>query len=87
MEQTFDEFKGESTGVLRFEKLQRTDDGLYECIASNKGDTAYKVGHITVEYAPSLAHMEGLPATFTWAEQRANLSCLAEGMNEIPMNF
>lgn len=79
LEQRGDDYRGESTGVLRFEKIRRTDDGLYECVARNKGDSAYKVGHITVEYAPNFDHMRGLPPVYTWAEQRANLSCLAQG--------
>lgn len=87
LEQSDDRDKGESTGVLRFEKLQRSDDGLYECIARNKGDTAYKVGHITVEYAPSFEHMQALPPVYTWNEQRANLSCLAQGMRDVFLVF
>lgn len=83
LEQSGDEYKGESKGVLRFSKLRRFDDGLYECIARNKGDSAYKVGHIAVEYAPSFEHMESLPPVYTWNEQKANLSCLAEGMQLI----
>lgn len=79
MEQRGDEYKGESTGTLRFERLRRSDDGLYECVARNKGDSAYKVGHITVEYAPSFEHMKALPPIYTWNEQKANLSCLAQG--------
>lgn len=79
LEQRGDEYKGESTGVLRFEKLQRSDDGLYECIARNKGDQAYKNGHITVEYAPNFDHMLNLPPIYTWEEKKANLSCLAQG--------
>lgn len=80
LEQSGDDYLGESKGVLRFSKLRRSDDGLYECIARNKGDSAYKVGHIAVEYAPTFEHMESLPPVYTWNEQRANLSCLAEGM-------
>lgn len=83
LEQRGDIYKGESTAVLRFEKLKRSDDGLYECIARNKGDSAYKVGHITTEYAPSFEHMLALPPIYTWNEQRANLSCLAQGMLKI----
>ncbi|XP_031621318.1 fasciclin-2 isoform X3 [Contarinia nasturtii] len=79
LEQRGDDYKGESTGVLRFDKLRRSDDGLYECIARNKGDSAYKNGHITVEYAPTFEHMSALPPVYTWNEQRANLSCLAQG--------
>ncbi|XP_031633951.1 fasciclin-2-like [Contarinia nasturtii] len=79
LEQSGDEYKGESTGVLRFETLHRSDDGLYECIARNRVDSAYKNGHITVEYAPTFEHMSDLPPVYTWNEQRANLSCLAQG--------
>lgn len=78
---------GESKGVLRFTKLRRSDDGLYECIARNKGDSAYKVGHIAVEYAPTFEHMQALPPVYTWNEQRANLSCLAEGINSLHFFF
>lgn len=80
LEQQSDEYRGESTGTLRYEKLQRSDDGLYECVARNKGDSAHKVGHITVEYAPNFDHMKALPPVYTWAEQKANLSCLAQGI-------
>lgn len=72
--------RGESTGTLRFSKLKRTDDGLYECVARNKGDSAYKVGHITTEFAPNFDHMKVLPPVYSWAEKRANLSCLAQGI-------
>lgn len=87
LEQQQNAFKGETTGVLRFERLQRSDDGLYECIARNKGDSAYKNGHITVEYAPSFEHMQTLPPVYTWNEQRANLSCLAQGLNDVLLYF
>lgn len=80
LEQRGDKERAESTGTLRFDKLRRSDDGLYECVARNKGDSAYKVGHITVEYAPNFDHMKKLPPVYSWAEQRANLSCLAQGM-------
>lgn len=79
LEQTANEERGESTGTLRIYKLIRPDDGLYECVARNRGEQAFKVGHITVEYKPSFEHMKGLPPTFTWEERRANLSCLAQG--------
>jgi neurocan core protein len=67
------------TAILRISKLARTDDGLYECIASNRGDTAYKMGHIAVEYAPNFDYMKTLPPVYSWDERKANLSCLAEG--------
>lgn len=79
LEQSPNEERGESTGTLRIYKMLRSDDGLYECVARNKGASAYKVGHITVEYKPNFDHMKGLPPVFTWEERRANLSCLAQG--------
>lgn len=79
LEQKFDESLGEAVGTLRITKLMRSDDGLYECVARNRGEQAFRVGHITVEYKPSFEHMKALPPVFTWDERRANLSCLAQG--------
>ncbi|XP_037936021.1 fasciclin-2 isoform X6 [Teleopsis dalmanni] len=80
LEQHFDEERGESTGTLRIARAMRTDDGLYQCIARNKGDTAYKTGHITIEFPPDFTHMKELPPVFSWEERKANLSCLAMGI-------
>lgn len=80
LEQRADNDRGESVATLRFQKLKRKDDGLYECVARNKGDSAYKVGHITTEYKPRLDHMKDLTPVYTWAERPANLSCLALGI-------
>lgn len=79
LENTMEKERGETTGVLRFSRMIRPDDGLYECIASNKGGKAYKTGHITIEYPPTFDHMKGLPPVYSWNEREANLSCLAEG--------
>lgn len=83
LEQTANDERGEATGTLRIYKMLKTDDGLYECVARNRGESAYKVGHITVEYKPSFEHMKGLPPVFTWEERRANLSCLAQGKSTV----
>ncbi|XP_037807700.1 fasciclin-2 isoform X2 [Lucilia sericata] len=80
LEQHFDEEKGESSGTLRIARAMRTDDGLYQCLARNKGETAYKTGHITVEFPPDFSHMKTLPPVFSWEERKANLSCLAMGI-------
>lgn len=77
LEQNIDEEFGESSGVLLISKTLRTDDGLYQCVARNKGDTAYEVGHITIEYPPNFDHMKDLPPQFSWEERPANLSCMA----------
>lgn len=75
----FNEDRGESSGTLRITKIIRPDDGLYECVARNRGDSGFKVGHITVEYPPTFDSMKKLPPVYSWEERRANLSCLAEG--------
>ncbi|XP_034489459.1 fasciclin-2 isoform X3 [Drosophila innubila] len=80
LEQHMDEERGESSGTLRITKSTRMDDGLYQCIASNKGDTAYKTGHIAVEFPPDFSHMKELPPVFSWEQRKANLSCLAMGI-------
>jgi neural cell adhesion molecule len=77
LEMSFDEERGETVGNLTISKLIRSDDGLYECVARNKGDTAYKVGHITVEFPPTFDHMKNYPPVYSWEEKKANLSCLA----------
>ncbi|XP_049301474.1 fasciclin-2 isoform X2 [Anopheles funestus] len=80
LEQSTDDEKGETVGTLRISKLATTDDGLYECIARNRGDVAFKVGHITVEYRPIFDHMKALPPVYTWEERTANLSCFAQAI-------
>ncbi|EDX17044.1 fasciclin 2 [Drosophila simulans] len=80
LEPNFDEERGESTGTLRIANAERSDDGLYQCIARNKGADAYKTGHITVEFAPDFSHMKELPPVFSWEQRKANLSCLAMGI-------
>lgn len=79
LERSVFEESGEASGTLRISPVMRGDDGLYECVARNRGDTGFKVGHIAVEYAPNFDHMEGLPPVFSWEERLANVSCLAQG--------
>ncbi|XP_059622214.1 fasciclin-2 isoform X3 [Phlebotomus argentipes] len=80
LEQSFDDERGESSGTMRILDVNRTDDGLYECVARNKGESAFKVGHIAVEYPPTFDYMKTLPPVFSWEERPVNLSCLAEGI-------
>ncbi|KAK4886441.1 hypothetical protein RN001_002712 [Aquatica leii] len=75
-----DEEKGETIGVLNFNKLRRTDDGLYACIAENKVETAYKNGHITVEFPPSFEKTENYPPVWSWENHPGNLTCIAESI-------
>lgn len=80
LEQNVDEELGMSTATLLISKTVRQDDGLYQCIARNKGDAAFEVGHITIEYPPNFDHMKELPPVFSWEERPANLSCMAMGI-------
>lgn len=77
LEQNIDEELGESSGTLLISKTVRSDDGLYQCVARNKGDLALEVGHITIEYPPNFDHMKELPPVYSWEERPANLSCMA----------
>lgn len=79
LEQNIDEEMGESSGILLISKTIRADDGLYQCVARNKGDAAFEVGHITIEYPPNFDHMRDLPPVYSWEERPANLSCMAMG--------
>lgn len=80
LEQNIDEEMGESTGTLLISRTLRNDDGLYQCVARNKGDAAFEVGHITIEYPPNFDHMKELPPVYSWEERPANLSCMAMGI-------
>lgn len=61
--------KGESYGTLTIENLNRTDDGLYECIAENDIGVAFSNGHITVEFPPSFDLIKDYPPVYTWADR------------------
>ena len=57
----------------------RSNDGLYECIAKNKGGTAIKNGHLTVEFPPSFASMPNR-TIWAWDSRPVNLTCIAESI-------
>lgn len=80
LEQRVNEIKGETYGVLSITQLKRSDDGLYECVASNKGGTAFKNGHITVEFKPTFINSKNQPPVWSWDKKPGNLSCIAESI-------
>lgn len=80
LEQKVNDLKGETFGFLTIEHLQRSDDGLYECVASNIGGDAYKNGHVTVEFQPTFIASKNQPPVWTWNNKPGNLSCLAESI-------
>ncbi|XP_070493572.1 fasciclin-2 [Chironomus tepperi] len=79
LEQTIDNEIWEGTGTLYITDTLRSDDGLYQCVARNKGGETFGLphGHIAVEYPPNFDHMKDLPPVFSWEEREANLSCMA----------
>lgn len=72
--------KDEVFGSLIISNLNRTDDGLYECIAENSAGKAYKNGHIAVEFPPTFERTKDLPPYFGWTNKPGNLSCLPEAI-------
>lgn len=78
-EQYFQE-KGETYGKLIISNLNRSDDGLYECIAENAAGIAYKNGHITVEFPPTFERTKNLPPVWSWNGKPGNLTCIPEAI-------
>lgn len=80
MEVNKNDNKGETSATLFIKPVYRSDDGLYECVASNTGATAYKNGHLGVEFAPTFPYNATQPPVWTWDNRPGNLSCLAEAI-------
>lgn len=80
LEQKFFESKGETYGTLDISKLNRSDDGLYECIAENTAGTSYKRGHIAVEFPPTFERTKDLPQAWAWVNKPGNLTCIPEAI-------
>lgn len=80
LEQEVFEDRGETFGTLIISSLNRSDDGLYECIAENSAGTGYKNGHITVEFPPTFERTKNLPPTWSWDNRPGNLSCVPEAI-------
>ncbi|XP_050547079.1 fasciclin-2-like isoform X1 [Daktulosphaira vitifoliae] len=68
-----------ATATLVIKHLNRTDDGLYTCIASNKGGTSMKNGHLTVEFPPVYAS-NMVREVWTWNSKPVNLTCISESL-------
>lgn len=80
MEQNIKKEKGETITTLTIQNTHRSDDGLYECKASNDGGEAYKTGHITVQFPPTFEASINQPPEWSWDNKPANLTCLAESI-------
>ncbi|XP_063976388.1 fasciclin-2 isoform X2 [Diachasmimorpha longicaudata] len=75
----YDNQRGETVASLTIQNILRKDDGLYECIATNKVATAYKSGHLTVEFPPSFESMDN-QTMWSWEQRPINLTCIAESI-------
>lgn len=80
LEEQFFQDKGETHGKLIISKLNRSDDGLYECTAQNSAGIAYKNGHITVEFPPTFDRTKNLPPVWSWNGKPGNLTCIPEAI-------
>jgi len=58
------------------DKVNRSDDGLYECQAENEGGRFYKSGHITVEFGPTFED-QLYDKEWSWDQRPIKLSCIA----------
>ncbi|XP_029170812.1 fasciclin-2 isoform X2 [Nylanderia fulva] len=74
-----EDVSGETVGTLSINNALTSDDGLYECVAKNRGGVAYKNGHVTVEFPPTFRSMSN--KTFlSWEQRPVNLTCIAESI-------
>ena len=58
--------------------VQRQDDGLYYCIATNKIGKTDQIGHLQVEFKPDLTKTPKLVKT--WADRPVNLTCIVSSI-------
>ncbi|XP_072756328.1 fasciclin-2 isoform X2 [Anoplolepis gracilipes] len=79
MTNRLNDVSGETVGILSIHSALTSDDGLYECVAKNTGDVAYKNGHLTVEFPPSFHHMDN-KTVYSWGQRPVNLTCIAESI-------
>ncbi|XP_063625397.1 fasciclin-2 isoform X1 [Cydia splendana] len=68
----------QTSAVITISNVNRTDDGLYECIANNDGGEARKNGHLMVEFKPVFNPNQNIPLVWSWNSQPRNISCIAE---------
>ena len=76
----------EETKVNQFEtritmaifSVQRQDDGLYYCMATNKIGKQDQIGHLQVEYKPDLSKTP--IKVKTWMQRPVNLTCIVSSI-------
>ncbi|XP_011642324.1 fasciclin-2 isoform X3 [Pogonomyrmex barbatus] len=79
VENDANDVSGETVGTLSIFDALTLDDGLYECIAKNKGGITFKNGHLTVEFPPTFRSMPN-KTFWSWDQKPVNLTCIAESI-------
>lgn len=64
--------------TLNIFNIQRQDDGLYYCMATNKIGKQDQIGHLQVEYKPDLSKTP--LKVKTWLDRPINLTCIVQSI-------
>ncbi|KAL1138703.1 hypothetical protein AAG570_008765 [Ranatra chinensis] len=79
VDQREDRDRQESVGTLIINPLEKKDDGLYACIAKNKGGEEIKNGHLQVQFSPTFENSP-MKEAWSWSRKPINLTCIAESI-------
>ncbi|KAL9964751.1 hypothetical protein ACROYT_G028432 [Oculina patagonica] len=70
---------GKKITFLDFDRIERTDDGLYTCRANNSAGTKTHKGILVVRY-PAKIFKVTLSAASSWIGQTVTLECVSDGV-------
>lgn len=70
--------RDETILIVSISNVERRYDGLFYCVAENRGGKVERTGHLTVEYPPDLSRT--VPLVKTWESNPVNLTCIADSI-------
>lgn len=70
--------RNEAVISLQVLHVERSDDGLYYCTASNRAGKAESAGHLEVQYPPDMS--ENPSVVKTWENHEVNITCVANAV-------
>ncbi|XP_078381426.1 muscle, skeletal receptor tyrosine-protein kinase-like [Oculina patagonica] len=70
---------GRKTANLNFDKITRTDDGMYTCTANNSAGTKTHIETLVVRYPAKILNIT-LSAASSWIGQTVTLKCVSDGV-------
>ncbi|XP_078379857.1 uncharacterized protein LOC144662796 [Oculina patagonica] len=70
---------GKKIAYLDFDRIKRTDDGLYTCRANNSAGTKTHKGILVVRYPAKILNVTS-SATSSWIGQTVSLKCVSDGV-------